>query len=150
MFSKYYKYYYFKNIFQSFLKYIFILEYIVTYIFFVQMYSNITSYEKKLIVFLAFNLFGFWPTIICKNIVKILYNNNMVEVQTWYSWKKYNATTILAPTHVVFTHLGFTIVVFLNELWCKFYFNWTFWLISFHFPFINIKCSFMILWFPKL
>jgi hypothetical protein len=37
----------------------------------------------KSVIFLKFDLFGFWPTIICKNIVKILHKNDMVEVQTW-------------------------------------------------------------------
>jgi hypothetical protein len=34
-------------------------------------------------MYLEFDLFGFWPIIICKNIVKIIRNNDTVEVQTW-------------------------------------------------------------------
>jgi hypothetical protein len=30
----------------------------------------------------TFDFFEFWPTIICRNIVKIIYNIDMVEVQT--------------------------------------------------------------------
>jgi hypothetical protein len=37
----------------------------------------------KSVVCLEFDLFGFSPTIRCENIVKILHNNDMVEVQTW-------------------------------------------------------------------
>jgi len=39
--------------------------------------------KKKNVVSLVFDFFGFELTIICKNIVKILYNNDMVEVQLW-------------------------------------------------------------------
>jgi hypothetical protein len=42
----------------------------------------------KIVVSLEFDLFGFWPTIICKNIVKILHNmwpqkNSIVWQQIW-------------------------------------------------------------------
>ncbi len=37
--------------------------------------------------FLAFEFFGFGPTRVCKFIMKILHNNDMVEVQTWYPRK---------------------------------------------------------------
>jgi hypothetical protein len=33
---------------------------------------------------LAFEFFGFGPIIVCKIIMKIPHNNDMVEVQTWY------------------------------------------------------------------
>jgi len=57
----------------------------------------LTSHHIRLksVVYFEFYLFVFWPTIICKNIVKILRNNDMVEVQTWDTLKQYNVTTIL-------------------------------------------------------
>jgi hypothetical protein len=61
---------------------------------------KLTSYHMKFkkCIFLAFDFFGFWLTIIWKTIVKILHNNDMVEVQTWNPWKKYNVTTIPPPS----------------------------------------------------
>jgi hypothetical protein len=39
--------------------------------FFAQIYSSLTLYEIKKRTFFGFDFFGFWPTIIWKNIVKI-------------------------------------------------------------------------------
>jgi hypothetical protein len=39
--------------------------------------------KYKSLVSLAFDFFGFRPTIIRKGIVEILHNNDKVEVQTW-------------------------------------------------------------------
>jgi hypothetical protein len=55
--------------------------------FFVQIYSNITAYEIKSAGFLTFDFFVFWLTIICKNIVKIIFSIDMVKIQTRLPWK---------------------------------------------------------------
>jgi len=56
------------------------------------------------VFFLAFDFFRFRPSIICKNIMKTLHNNDMVEVQTWDTKKQYNVTTILALCNVLSSH----------------------------------------------
>jgi hypothetical protein len=80
------------------LKLIFIIYFhfliIVTYIFWHK--YILTLYHKKF-SFLAIDLFGFWPTIICKNIVKILHNNDMVEIQTWDPQKTIQCDNNLGP-----------------------------------------------------
>ncbi len=67
-----------------------------------QIYSNITSYEIKKSSFFGIWLFGFLPTLICKNIVKILHNNHIVEVQTWDLWKKKKCDNNLGPLVMCF------------------------------------------------
>ncbi len=61
------------------IKYISIFKYDVTSIFLAQIHF-ITSHEIKNVISLTFDFFGF--TIIYKNIVKILHNNDIVEIQT--------------------------------------------------------------------
>jgi hypothetical protein len=73
-----------KNNFNHFLNIFAYISKFVTYIYFWHKYT-LTSHHIRLesVFYLKFDLFGFRPTIICKNIVKILHNNDMVEVQTW-------------------------------------------------------------------
>jgi hypothetical protein len=83
MFDRYYKFHKDEKTFNIFLK-IFAFRRMLWHIYF--WHKNIlTSHHIRLkhVVFVEFDLFGFWPTIICKNIVKILHNNEMVEVQIW-------------------------------------------------------------------
>jgi hypothetical protein len=65
---------------------------------------------------LTFDLFGFWPIIICKNIVKILHNNDMAEVQTLNSWKtntmwqqSWLPNNVLSPTMLIVLEFAPTI-----------------------------------------
>jgi hypothetical protein len=87
IFTKYHKFHKNLKLYQSFFKHICIFQYIVTY-FLLHKYI-LTSHHVKLkkVVFLAFDFFVFFPIIICTNIVKILINNDMVEVQIWVLFK---------------------------------------------------------------
>ncbi len=81
MFRKYHKFHKYKNLFQSFFEYVCIFSYCdVPY--FMKIFFTITSYEIG-----KCNFFGIQFTIIYKNIMKILFNNDMVEVQTWVPLK---------------------------------------------------------------
>jgi hypothetical protein len=64
-------------------------------------YYNITSYEIKNIFFWAIDFVVFWPTIICKNIAKILLNTNMIKVHTWVFKKIVICDNNLGPPHNV-------------------------------------------------
>jgi len=99
MFNKCYKFDKDLKLFQSLPK-LFANFSMLWHIFSAQIYCNITSYKINSVVSLAFDFFGFWLIIICKNILEIFHNNDMVEVQTWDPWIKYNVTIILAPFNV--------------------------------------------------
>ncbi len=71
--------------FKSILKYIFIFGMMWCTIFLCK--YCLTSHYMKTCSFFAIWTFGFWPTKMCKNIVKIFHNNGMVEVQTWCTLK---------------------------------------------------------------
>jgi hypothetical protein len=60
----------------------------------------LTSHHIKLksVNFLEFDLFGFWPITIYKNIAKILYNNDMVKIQTWDLYKKVQCDNNFGPS----------------------------------------------------
>jgi hypothetical protein len=75
---------------------------------------NLTSHHMKLknIYSLAFDIFGFWPTIICKNILKIFHNNDMIEDQTWYPRKKFNVIRILAFPYSDFIHKEISLEIY--------------------------------------
>jgi hypothetical protein len=73
----------------------------------------LTSHHIRLksVVCLEFDLFGFSPTIRCENIVKILHNNDVVEVQTWDSnmgplknrkmWQQFwSSLNVFSPTNM--------------------------------------------------
>jgi hypothetical protein len=51
----------------------------------------------KNVISLTFHCFGFWSTIICKIIVKILHSIDMVDIQTWEPWKTIECDNSLAP-----------------------------------------------------
>jgi hypothetical protein len=68
---------YFKQ-FLSMFAFLVIVMYLILCIYF----FNITSYEIE-----KCNFFGIRFTIIYKKIMKILFNNDMVKVQTWVSLK---------------------------------------------------------------
>jgi hypothetical protein len=72
--------------------YLHILIHCDVYVFGTNIYFNITSYEIKI-----YSFFGIWPTIICKYILKIFHNNDMVEVQTWEPWKIVQCDNNLGP-----------------------------------------------------
>jgi hypothetical protein len=46
---------------------------------------------------LTFDFFVFLPTTICKYIVKILFSNDMVEIQTRLGWKIIECDNNLGP-----------------------------------------------------
>jgi hypothetical protein len=58
--------------------------------------------KQKNEVFVAFDFLGFWPIIICKNIVKIFHNNDMVEVQIWNLWKTIQCDNNLSSPNVMY------------------------------------------------
>ncbi len=91
MFCKYHNISKDKNLFQSFFEYVYIFSYCdVPY--FMQILVNITWYEIE-----KCNFFGIQFMIIYKNIMKILFNNDMVEVQTWVPLKKLLCDNIFSP-----------------------------------------------------
>jgi len=70
-----------KNHFNHFLS-LFAFFNMLQHIYFLHKYTLTLHHVKlKNVVFLTFDVFGFWPIILCKNIVKILDNNDMVEIQ---------------------------------------------------------------------
>lgn len=48
-----------------------------------QIYLNIILDEILKCTFFSIDFFLFWPIAICKNIMKIYFSNDMVEIQTW-------------------------------------------------------------------
>ncbi len=77
MFHKYHKFHKDKNLFQTIFEYVCIFSY-CDIPYFMQIFFNTTSYEIE-----KCNFFGIRFMIIYKKIMKILFNNDMVEVQTW-------------------------------------------------------------------
>jgi len=105
-----------KNHFNHFLN---IFAFLVHCDFFFGHKYTITSHHMKLksVIFLTFDFLGFWCIIICKNIVKILHNNDMVDIQTWEPWKTIECDNSFAPPIVCF-HLHNHTFIFLKFIHC--------------------------------
>jgi hypothetical protein len=94
-----------KNHFNHFLS-IFAFFHMLQWIFFWHKYTLTSHHIKKItVISLEFDLFRFWPTIICKKIMKILHNNDRVEVQTWDPPKKCDNN--LGPLIMCFHPIGY-------------------------------------------
>jgi hypothetical protein len=104
MWNNYYKFHESKKSFQSFLEYIFIFEYVLTCIFFMQIYSKPPLYKEKMINF--FTIFS-W-VIFCHNMQKNLWKSCNV-ILTWFRLKndhlekQYNVELIISEDSSLMT-----------------------------------------------
>ncbi len=79
---------------------------------------------------MAFEFFGFGPTIVCKLIVKILHNNDMAEVKKWYPWKIVQCdnnfgppTMCFHPNNLAVASCAFCILKFELAYWITWIYN---------------------------
>jgi hypothetical protein len=117
--------------------------------FLAQIYFNTTSYEIRNVIFLTFDFFGFWPTIICKNIVKIFHNNDMLKFEYGTLKKQYNVIIILGPFHNVLSPLVCSMTYFSPKWTCTFFnfINGFFEGLIFSFSFLVCYKNLINLWF---